>query len=174
MVRPCPGIPSPGGRWRGRKADGSFTSRFASSLLYTSYGSAAISAACSAAGRTHENGLTTAMPVTSPYYFYPASILHSILYKRNSSMTIFRTWMNYNYISQLPSSYAAVLFSFRLYFLALDHTDLIHSADLFQGGQPPPLSPGSPDQEACTHTCRGSCSSYWRLLIPSAARIDVI
>ena len=49
-------------------------------------------------------------------------------------MTIFRTWMNYNYISQLPSSYAAVLFSFRLYFLALDHTDLIHSADLFKVG----------------------------------------
>ena len=49
-------------------------------------------------------------------------------------MTIFRTWMNYNYISQLPSSYAAVLFSFRLYFLALDHADLIHSADLFKVG----------------------------------------
>ena len=91
--RPCPSrVGNPvSGRSMARKESGwDFTPlALPPSLLYTSYGSAAISAACSAAGRTHENGLTTAMPVTSPtYYFYPASILHS-LYKRNSSMTIF-------------------------------------------------------------------------------------
>ena len=50
------------GRSMARKESGwDITSRFASSLLYTSYGSAATRSAFSACGRTHSKGLITAI-----------------------------------------------------------------------------------------------------------------